>query len=57
MAPVLSIPLRNPGDIARGLTGRHTKRTVSLCVEIDTEYNDYEDTTLERLEDAGRLKR
>ena len=57
MAPVLSIPLRNPGDIARGLTGRNTKRTVSLCVEIDTEYNNYENTTLERLEASGRLKR
>ena len=57
MTPALSIPLRNPGDIARGLTGRNTKRTVSLCVEIDTEYNNYEDTTLERLEASGRLKR
>ena len=57
MAPVLSKPLSDPGDIARGLTGRNTKRTVSLCVEIDTEYNDYEEATLEKLKDAGRLKR
>ena len=53
MAPVLSIPLHNPGDIARGLTGHNTKRTVSLCVEIVTEYNDYKETTLEKLKDAG----
>ena len=57
MAPVLSKSLSDPGDTARGLTGRNTKRTVSLYVEIDTEYNDYEEKTLDNLKDAGRLKR
>ena len=57
MAPVLSKPSSDPGTVARGLTGRNTKRTVSLCVEIDKEFNDYEEMTMEKLKESGRLKR
>jgi len=44
--------------VGRGLTGRNTKRKLSKLVEVDVDYNDYEEAILKSLkEENGGLAR